>query len=58
MGLLIENPSITREEICNALSITKKQVGISLKFLTDKQVIERTGGKRYGKWEVKDIYET
>lgn len=51
--IMIQNPSVTQNEISETLSISIATVKRTIKQMTENGIIERTGGKRYGEWIVK-----
>ena len=46
------NPSITRHQLSNELSISTKNVTDSISALKKLSLLERSGGKKSGKWVV------
>lgn len=53
LGLLRESPSMTQGEIAERVGKSVPTVKRAMKKLTDSGAISRTGGKRYGSWEVR-----
>lgn len=51
--LIMQNPSVTQNEISETLSISVATVKRAIKKMTENGIIERTGGRRYGEWTVK-----
>lgn len=51
--LIIQNPSVTQNEISETLSISVATVKRTIKKMTENGIIERTGGRRYGEWIIK-----
>jgi len=51
--LIDEKHDITRQEMADKIGVSTKSVQRSLKNLTDKNIIERVGGKRFGYWRIK-----
>ena len=52
IGLLADNPTITRDEIASRLDVAPGTVAIRIKRLQDKGLVLREGGRRYGRWVV------
>lgn len=48
-----QEPSITQVEIAKQTELSRSKVQSIVKELLESRRIERTGGKRYGKWIVK-----
>lgn len=48
-----QKPSVTQIEIARHFDLSRTKVQSVIKGLLDSGQIERTGGKRYGKWDVK-----
>jgi ATP-dependent DNA helicase RecG len=53
LALILENPKITAKEMREMAEIPLRTVERILAELTDNNVIERAGGKRFGTWIVK-----
>lgn len=51
--LMRQEPSITQVEIAKQVELSRSKVQSMVKELLESGRIERTGGKRYGKWVVK-----
>lgn len=51
--LMKQDPSITQVEIAKQVGLSRSKVQSMIKRLLESGRIERTGGKRYGKWVVK-----
>lgn len=51
--LMRQKPSVTQIEIARYVDLSRTKVQSVIKELLDSGKIERIGGKRYGKWEVK-----
>lgn len=51
--LMKQEPSIIQVEIPKQLELSRGKVQSIVKELLESGKIERTGGKRYGKWVVK-----
>lgn len=47
-----ENPRIKQDELVSKLSVSRATVQRTCKALTEKGILERKGGKRYGYWEI------
>lgn len=52
LGLLIETPNKTADEIASAVGVTKRTIERSFVSLQKKGKIERVGSKRDGLWVV------
>ncbi len=52
VDLMIKNPKITQAEMVKILDVSKAKVEKMTKLLSEKGIIERKGGKRYGYWKV------
>lgn len=52
VGLLIENPSYTAEDLSKSIGVTTRTIERVFKVLRDKKIIERIGSKRDGSWMV------
>ena len=50
--LIKENPQITQIEIAEKLSLSRRAVQNNLQILQEKNIIERAGSKKDGKWIV------
>lgn len=51
--LMKRDPKIKQTEIAKELKVSRATVQRAIQVLTDKQSVERVGGKRYGSWRVK-----
>lgn len=51
--LMRQKPSVTQIEIARHFDLSRTKVQSVIKGLMDSGQIERIGGKRYGKWDVK-----
>ena len=54
MGILKNNPSITLQEIADAIGKSLRTVKIAIKSLQERGLVERVGGKKSGSWKVKE----
>ncbi len=52
VGLIKENPHITSDELATKLGISIRTLKTVTKSLVDNNVIKRSGGKRFGYWEI------
>ena len=52
LALLKNNPKITSDEISSKLGISVRTVKNVLKVLSEKKVIQRENGKRFGYWKI------
>ena len=50
--LIINDPTITTDELSNKLGISVRTVKSNLSKLKKENIISREGGKRFGKWKV------
>ena len=53
MKLMKEKPSVTQSEIAKHLELSRTKVQSVVRELLKSGKVERIGGKRYGKWNVK-----
>ena len=53
IGLMIENPIITAEQISDIIGITKRRVESNISQLKKAELVEREGARRNGRWIVK-----
>jgi ATP-dependent DNA helicase RecG len=51
LALIRENPKITAKEMAEIISLSLRTVKTILSELTNKQIIERVGGRKYGEWK-------
>jgi ATP-dependent DNA helicase RecG len=51
LSLIQENPKITAKEMAEIISVSIRTVKLILKKLSNKQIIVRIGGRRYGQWK-------
>lgn len=54
IGLMLDRPTITQDEMANLLGVTPRTIRNHIKYLIDKDYIERTGANKNGKWKVKE----
>ena len=52
IGLMIDRPKITQEEMSNLLGVTPRTIRNHIKYLIDNDYIERVGANKNGKWKV------
>lgn len=52
LSIVIENPSLTLDEIALSISKSAKTVQRSLDSLREKKVISRVGSRKDGRWEI------
>lgn len=52
IDLIKNNPTITTEEIASQLNVSVRTIKSIIKALTDKKIVARENGKRYGYWKV------
>jgi ATP-dependent DNA helicase RecG len=52
IDIMIENPSITAEQISDIVGITKRRVESNISQLKKAELIERDGARRNGRWVV------
>lgn len=50
--LLIEEPSYTSADLADKIEVSKRTIERAFKTLQEKNIIERIGSKRDGKWIV------
>ncbi|MDO4961938.1 MAG: helix-turn-helix domain-containing protein, partial [Eubacteriales bacterium] len=50
--LMRSHPQITQTELAERLKVSRATIQRSIKSLTDENKIARSGGKRFGTWEV------
>ena len=53
VALIVENMAITTARITEIIGITRRQVESNMRELKIRGIIERHGGRRYGRWVVK-----
>ena len=49
---MMANPEVTANELAISLSITKRTVERDIAWLSEKQIINRQGSDKNGKWVV------
>ena len=52
IGLILDRPNITQEEMSNLLGVTSRTIRNHIKYLVDNDYIERIGADKNGKWKV------
>ena len=52
IGLMLDRPKITQEEMSNLLGVTPRTIRNHIKYLIDNHYVERTGANKNGKWIV------
>ena len=52
IGLMLDSPKITQEEMSNLLGVTPRTIRNHIKYLIDNDYVERTGANKNGKWIV------
>lgn len=52
IGLMLDRPKITQDEMSNLLGVTPRTIRNHIKYLIDNDYIERTGANKNGKWIV------
>ena len=52
LSRISNDPRVTIDELVTLTGISRRQVLRYVKELTDKEVIRRDGGRRYGKWMI------
>lgn len=50
--LILQNPSITLDEIAIHLSVTRRSIEKKIKELRDADIIKRTGSNKSGRWTI------
>ena len=50
--MITENMTITTESIAETIGITRRQVESNMRELKLRGILERQGGRRYGRWVV------
>jgi predicted HTH transcriptional regulator len=55
IALMQENPAITTQMIADALRLDVKNAEAHIRYLKKKDILERKGAKRNGKWVVKHL---
>jgi ATP-dependent DNA helicase RecG len=46
------NPNITKKELCSLIGISDTVIYNNIKFLKDKNIIEKIGSNKNGYWKV------
>ena len=57
LAAIKKQPAITQQELVNELSVSRATVQRLFKALSERGLIERKGGKRYGYWEIRKEFE-
>lgn len=52
IGLILQNPNITLDEIAAHLSVTRRSIEKKIKELRDTGIIKRTGSNKSGHWTI------
>ena len=52
IGLILDRPNITQEEMSNLLGVTSRTIRNHIKYLVDNDYIVRIGADKNGKWKV------
>lgn len=50
--ILKENPRLTYEEMASTMNVSVSTIKRAMKVLTDKNIISRVNGKRFGYWQI------
>lgn len=53
LNIIRENPIVTTAEMSHKIGLTQRHILRLIKELTEREVIYRDGGRRYGKWVIK-----
>ena len=53
LNIIRENPLVTTAEMSQKIGLTQRHILRLIKELTEREVIYRDGGRRYGKWVIK-----
>ena len=53
LNIIKENPLVTTAEMSHKIGLTQRHILRLIKELTEREVIYRDGGRRYGKWVIK-----
>ena len=53
IGLILDRPNITQDEMANLLGITSRTIRNHIKYLIDNNYIEKTGATKKGEWIVR-----
>ncbi len=53
IGLMLDRPKITQDEMSNLLGVTPRTIRNHIKYLIDNDYIERNGATKKGEWIVK-----
>ncbi len=52
LKIIRDNPQVKQAELVNELEVSRATIQRQIKALSEKKILERKGGKRYGYWEV------
>lgn len=55
LRLLYEDPGYTTVQLAGKMSVTRKTIGVYIKSLKEKGLIERIGSDRKGYWKIKSV---
>ncbi len=55
IGLLIERPDITAEQLSAEVAITKRRVEANISQLKKIGLVEREGARKNGRWVVRNV---
>ena len=55
LRLLYEDPGYTTVQLAEKMSVTRKTIGVYIKSLKEKGLIERIGSDRKGYWKIKSV---
>ncbi len=53
LEVIQENPGKTQAEIAQCINTSVRTVKRLMKRLTEREIVVRVGGKRFGKWEIR-----
>ena len=56
LDVMRDNPNVKTAEMSQRIGLTQRHILRLIKELTDKEVIRRDGGRRYGKWMILKEY--
>ena len=56
LDVMRDNPNVTTAEMSQRIGLTQRHILRLIKELTDKEVIRRDGGRRYGNWMILKEY--
>ncbi len=52
LALIRKDPAVLQQELSEELAVSIPTVKRTMKRMTEKHIIERKGGRRYGRWEI------